>query len=71
MSKVEKMLVDLPELARTSQVARAFGVCNNTILRWAAAGRLPAPIRLSGTILRWDRDAILEAVRKQAGVAVA
>lgn len=43
-------------------LAIAFDVSPETIVKWANAGTFPAPIRLSKTILRWSRVSILEHI---------
>ena len=39
-------------------LAERFGVDRGTIWRWAAAGRLPKPIRLSPGCTRWALDEV-------------
>jgi excisionase family DNA binding protein len=47
----------LPLLVRAKQLAVLLGVSVRTIHTWDAAGRLPAPIRIGGSV-SWRRDEI-------------
>ena len=40
-------------LLTPDQVAERYSVKRNTVERWCAAGRFPAPIKISGTSPRW------------------
>jgi predicted DNA-binding transcriptional regulator AlpA len=54
------------DLLRIGDVARRFSVSERTIWRWVVAGKLPAPLRLSTTCLRWrarDIDRYVEQFR--------
>lgn len=44
-----------------SQLARRYGVHVVTVWRWAQAGRIPRPIRLTPRTTRWRKDQIEEA----------
>ncbi len=49
---------------RTADLARRFGVTNNTIFAWVARGLLPAPERHGPKLWVW-RPAILESFLAQ------
>lgn len=38
---------------RDSEVAHRYGVCRQTVWRWAAQGALPESIKLSVSVTRW------------------
>lgn len=40
------------------QLARRYGINRATVWRWAATGRLPAPVRLTPNVTRWDLRAV-------------
>jgi len=48
----------LPRYGSDVQLAELFGVCRATIWRWAAAGILPQPVKLSPGVTRWRLDQI-------------
>lgn len=41
-----------------TQLAGRFGVSRQTVWRWARAGRMPQPVKLSPGFTRWRSDAI-------------
>lgn len=47
-----------PEIYRPSDLAQRLGVHRATLYRWAAAGTLPAPIRLGANSTGWRRSDI-------------
>jgi len=55
-------------LLSAGDVADMIGVHVATIRGWVAAGRLPAPIRLSRKCVRW-RAAVIEAWLRSGGHA--
>ena len=48
----------LPQLIRSDDLAAIFGVCRSTIWKWARAGKLPQPIRISDRVVVWRRDEV-------------
>lgn len=52
--KVEKP----PGLLKIEQVAQRLAVARRTIWRWLAQGKLPPPLRLSKTCVRWRSEDI-------------
>jgi len=51
-------------LVTTRDLADFLGVTADTIRRWARAGRIPC-LRVGQKTLRFDRDAVLAAIRAQ------
>ncbi len=46
------------------ELAARFRVSRTTIWRWAAAGKLPRPVRLGGRTTRWAADEVDAAIAK-------
>lgn len=44
---------------RDTAVAQRYGVCRQTVWRWAGQGALPEPIKLSGGATRWRLSDLL------------
>ena len=44
-------------------LAQMLGVCEKTVRRWTAAGKLPQPWRPFGGALQWDAEEVAEAVK--------
>ncbi|MDO6482007.1 helix-turn-helix transcriptional regulator [Shimia thalassica] len=66
----QKPSPDLDErFLKDTEVAARFGVCRQTIWRWAAIGDFPQPIKLSAGVTRWRRSELLahEAVLASDG----
>lgn len=53
-----------PRYMRVRSLAAALDVSPATIWRWAAAGRIPQPVKLSPGVTAWKCDAELEAALK-------
>jgi predicted DNA-binding transcriptional regulator AlpA len=51
---------ELPEYLSTTDVAKLFGVCRNSILGWWRGGQLPPPLHLGRRCYRWPRVVILK-----------
>src|SRR5262245_13662432 len=45
---------DVPNVS-ASQLAKAAGVTVDTIMNWAAVGRIPKPRKIAGTVWRWTQ----------------
>ena len=58
-TRVDQFPGDGPLLIDARDLARLLTVSPATIWRMRAAGRLPAPIRLTGSTLRWRRSEVL------------
>ncbi len=48
------------QLLRIEQVAELLSVGERTVWRWASAGRIPAPLKLSNKVVRWRQADIDE-----------
>lgn len=46
-----------PRLLSRGQLADILEVCERTVTRWDASGKIPKPVRL-GRLLRWRQDEI-------------
>jgi excisionase family DNA binding protein len=58
-----------PRYLTRADVAAYLSVSPNTVSRMVDAGTLPAPIKLNGTMPRWDREAIDASLQsKRRGV---
>jgi hypothetical protein len=72
---IERLLADCPAQVRTTQLARALGVMPATVRKWVDLRRLPTPLRLSSRVFVFDRDEVIEHVRRlqpeEAGHAAA
>jgi len=51
-------------LVTTTEAAKALGVSNRTLARWARDGRLTPTERTLGGHLRWDLDDLREQIRR-------
>ena len=51
-----------PVLAKTSELAREYGVSKATFLEWHRAGVIPVAVAV-GKVFRWDREAVAQALR--------
>jgi len=51
-------LVPVLLLLSAQQLATTLSVSVKTIRRWEASDKLPRPLRLSSTVLRWNRKMI-------------
>jgi excisionase family DNA binding protein len=49
------------------ELAQRLGVATQTVRNWARRGVLPAPWKLSGRILRWDREVIERWLSRREG----
>jgi excisionase family DNA binding protein len=45
-------------LLKIEQVAERLAVARRTVWRWLSQGKLPAPLRLSKSCVRWRREDI-------------
>jgi predicted DNA-binding transcriptional regulator AlpA len=59
---------NLPESLSRADLARAFGVSETTITRWAASGKIPAPIRLTRKTVRWSKQAVIATLPSDGAV---
>lgn len=57
LSNVNGQKADAPLLLSANQVAEMLNISIRTLWRLRAAGKLPAPVRLGGSV-RWRIDAI-------------
>jgi prophage regulatory protein len=57
----------LPDSARVSdrEIAELVGVVPTTIWRWARAGILPAPLKISPRCTRWNLGDVRKALADQ------
>jgi excisionase family DNA binding protein len=46
------------QLLTVEEVADLLKVCQRTVWRWVAQGRLPAPLRCSRRCVRWRASAV-------------
>jgi excisionase family DNA binding protein len=53
------MFADRSSWLTAKDLARSFQVSVRTIRRWCRQGRLPAPVRISGTV-RWNPTVVQE-----------
>jgi predicted DNA-binding transcriptional regulator AlpA len=60
-----------PRLVSPKQLAEWFGVCHDTIHRWAAKGLLPQPLRLTPRTIRFETDRVRGALARIAAAAEA
>jgi len=54
---------------RASQIAERLGVSESTIWRWAQAGKISKPVRLSKRVTVWDAEKVtaeIAALAEQA-----
>ena len=55
----------LPRFVSIGDVAAMLSVAASTVRRWVAAGELPKPVKIGGT-LRWQIDSIVESVARRS-----
>lgn len=55
----------MSELLTPAGIAKIYGVSSKTVLRWLAAGLIPAEIN-EGQVIRFDADEVSAALRKNA-----
>ena len=60
----------MPPFIPDTKVAERYTISRITVWRWAAAGRLPKPKKLSPGCTRWDEEELEAAETALAGEGV-
>jgi predicted DNA-binding transcriptional regulator AlpA len=62
-------LRSLPAQVRSAPLARALRVGLSTVHAWTRKGLLPRPLRLGDRVVVYDRDAVIDAIRRRQEVS--
>lgn len=54
------------ELLTPQEMAERLRVSNSTVMSWARNGLIPS-IRITGKVVRFDPDLVLQAIREEGG----
>ncbi|MDX8398770.1 MAG: AlpA family phage regulatory protein [Gallionellaceae bacterium] len=54
---------------RARQIASRLDISESTVWRWAAAGKLPKPKKLSKRVTVWNADEVDAAIEALSGAA--
>lgn len=50
-----------------AEVCAEFGICKQTLIRWAKNPEFPQPLRLTSRIVRYDLEAIKRHLSEKGG----